>query len=325
MLSILGPLRSARTVHPPLFAFVATLALLTLFFIAGIFLDSRVITGAPAWMKPAKFGISISLYCLTLLWILGTLPRDRRWKNVFVRATGWIVLGVFVLEIVPIVIQVIRGTTSHFNWSTPFDTFLFSVMGASIVTLMVLNLVVAVVLLFQRLGSPLLSWGIRLGVVISVVGMGLGFLMTDPTAQQMAALEAGETVGILGAHSVGVPDGGPGLPFVGWSTEGGDLRIGHFVGMHALQVLPLLAIALAALGGALRRRLATLAIAATAYLGVTLLVTWQALRAQPLLRPDALTLGVAGALLGATLLALAITWLPVFVRRGSSAPLGVAR
>ena len=85
------------------------------------------------------------------------------------------------------------------------------------------------------------GWALRLGLIIAMVGMGEGFLMTNPTAQQLAGWQAGEAVTIAGAHSVGVPDGGPGLPVVNWSTTGGDLRIGHFVGMHALQVLPFLA------------------------------------------------------------------------------------
>src|SRR5687768_6180225 len=36
----------------------------------GIVLDPRIITGAQAWLKPAKFGISIAIYSFTLLWLL---------------------------------------------------------------------------------------------------------------------------------------------------------------------------------------------------------------------------------------------------------------
>ena len=44
--------------------------------LAGVLVDPRVITGAPAWLKPAKFTISNSVYCFTLLWHL-TFVRGR--------------------------------------------------------------------------------------------------------------------------------------------------------------------------------------------------------------------------------------------------------
>ena len=279
--------------HAPLTLLALVMAGLTLFFIAGIFLDSRTITGAPAWLKPTKFGISITIYVLTLTWMLGLIEVKRPRTKRLIAAIGWVVAGVFVLEIIPIVWQVIRGTTSHFNVAAPLDAFLFSMMGIAIVILWVMNLIVAVLLLHQKFENPAIAWSLRLGLIIALIGMGEGFLMTSPTAQQLAGWEAGGPVTVAGAHSVGVPDGGPGLPVVNWSTTGGDLRIGHFVGMHALQVLPFF-------GWFMTRRrrqsrsqqTALVWTAAGFYLGLTLLLTWQALRAQPITQPDGLTLAV---------------------------------
>ena len=136
-------------------------------------------------------------------------------------------------------------------------------------------------------------------MLVSFVGMGVAFFMTTgPTPAQVAAAEATGEMPIVGAHSVGVEDGGQGLPIVGWSTAGGDLRASHFVGLHALQVLPLIGFlyrglrpGLAAIGAPGGRWCGPLV---WAHLGLVLLLTWQALRGQPVISPDLLTLGVLG-------------------------------
>ena len=292
-------LRELWRTHAPLTLLSLVMLGFTLFFIVGIFTDSRVITGAPAWLKPAKFGISIAIYSLTLTWLLGFIRAERLRTQRLVNAIGWITVGVFVVEMVPIVLQVVRGTTSHFNVATPFDTFLWSTMGTAITLLWFTTLLVAVLLLRQRFENPAFAWALRLGLIIALIGMAEGFLMTSPTAQQMAGWQAGEAVTIAGAHSVGVPDGGPGLPVVNWNTTGGDLRVGHFVGMHALQVLPFVGWFVTRRSRkplSQRQQTGLVWTAGGFYLGVTLLLTWQALRAQPLTRPDALTLAAFTAL-----------------------------
>ncbi len=279
-------------------------AFLTLFFIVGVFADPRVITGAPAWLKPTKFGVSITLYSLTLVWILGFIQGRRRLVSIL----GWTVLVTFGLEWVAILTQVTRGSTSHFNVATPFDAALWGLMAVAIAVLWVANFVTAGLLLFQKFENLAFAWSLRLGIIVTIVGMGLGYLMTSPTAQQMAGWDAGGAVTIAGAHTVGVDDGGPGLPVVGWSTRGGDLRIPHFVGMHALQLVPL-----AGWWVGRRKRLtsrqqtALVWTLASFYLGVVALLTVQALRAQPLLRPDTLQLGLLGGLVAAAGVAVLVT------------------
>jgi hypothetical protein len=272
--------------------------------LAGLVADPRVINGAPAWLKPFKFAVSITLYSFTLLWMLSFVQGRRR----LVGAVSFVTMLAFLTEMVVIVTQVLRGTMSHFNVSTAFDSTLFSVMGSFVLVIWAMALIAAVLLLFQRLEDPALAWALRLGLLLTLIGAASGVLMTMPTAAQSAAMAAGQRVSIVGAHSVGVADGGAGLPIVSWSTTGGDLRVGHFVGLHALQVLPIVGLLLMRrrtrkLGN--RHRVALVWTAGISYLGLIALLIWQALRGQPLIAPDAATLAALAALIGTTVLAMA--------------------
>lgn len=219
---------------------------------------------------------------------------------------GTVVAVGMLIEQVVIVVQVVRGRQSHFNIATPLDSTLYGLMGATVSFVWLATAGIAVLLLRERIADRSAALAVRAGLFITLIGMIVGFLMTMPSDSQRAHIEAGGAPTILGAHSVGVPDGGPGLPLVNWSTTGGDLRIGHFVGMHALQALPLLALVLTLASRRVRRlrgeqvRTRLVTVAASSYLGLTALVTWQALRGQPLIAPDTLTTVAAGALLLAT-------------------------
>jgi hypothetical protein len=305
--------------HRPLMVTAALMLVLGLVSVGGLIADDRVLLGAPIWLKPAKFTISLAVYAVTLAWLISLIRPARRlawWL-------GTVIAVAATLEIAAIMAQAARGRTSHFNVGTALDAALFSLMGATIVALWLATAGVAVLSLRQRMSDRATSLAIRLGLVIALGGLSVGFLMTSPTPEQRAAMtRAAPTV--IGAHSVGVPDGGAGLPVVGWSTEGGDLRAGHFVGMHALQALPLFAFGL--LGGARRvRRLASprvrarlVVVAAAGYAGLTILITWQALRGQALIHPDPVTLAAAGGLIAAT--AVGAGWA---LRRPAAEPVSV--
>lgn len=217
----------------------------------GLLLDPRVITGAPAWLKPMKFAISISIYCSTLLWML-TFVRGRPRLMVLV---SWVTAIALFVEMVMISGEAALGTTSHFNVSTPTHAAVWYTMAGFVALVWAMNLLVALLLLLQRMPDPAFAWALRLGLLVSLVGMGVAFLMTSETpAQERAADAAGTEAPIEGAHSVGVKDGGPGLPVTGWSTTGGDLRVPHFVGLHGLQALPLFGYLLALAAPAWLRR-----------------------------------------------------------------------
>ena len=286
--------------HRPLLVLSILLAGLTAMTLVGYLGDDRDLLGVSLWEKPLKFAISGVLYAVTWSWLIGHFTR---WQ----RAAWWagtVIAVTLAIELIVITAAAVAGVTSHFNVSTPLAATLWSVMATAITTLWVATFVAAVALWRNPGADPARQAAIRTGVAISLLGMGLAFLMTGPTADQFADWQ-----GIAGAHTVGVADGGPGLPLLGWSTIAGDLRVPHFIGMHALQALPLLALLLELgarhvpwLRDSRARRGLVLTGAAT-YLAVVGLVTMQALRGQSIVAPDALTLSIAVAIAVASLVA----------------------
>ena len=184
--------------------------------------DQRLILGINPWIKPMKFLTSITMFLWTVAWFM---PETRGGgASGSSRIVRWIIGPAMIIEISLIILQSARGVQSHYNHATVFDDVIFSVMGMTILV----NTIAMIIFLWsirrdtppQRAGY---IWGIRLGVAIFLLASfeGAVLVMND-------------------AHTVGAPDGGPGLPFVNWSTGYGDLRIAHFFGMHAMQALPLL-------------------------------------------------------------------------------------
>jgi hypothetical protein len=252
----------------------------------ALVVDPREIGGAPAWMKPAKFAVSIAIYTLTLAWVFTYLPAWVKTR----RVASWVTAVTLIIEIVLIDLQAWRGTTSHFNAGTTFDLVVFNIMGIAIFTQTFVAMFVAVALWRQRFADRATGWALRLGMTITIIGAMTGGLMVRPTQAQLDDARAGNRMTISGAHTVGAPDGGPGLPGTGWSREHGDIRVAHFLGLHALQIIPLLSFFVGRRGWPEARRIRLTLAASASYIGLFFLLMWQALRAQSVIRPDASTL-----------------------------------
>jgi hypothetical protein len=258
-------------------------------------LDSRQLLGVSVWEKPIKFYISVSIFSFTYSWLSSFLTRGGRW----VKLTGFVIAMSLAVEIVIILAMASIGETSHFNVSTPTAIAIWSIMATFISIVLFSTIFISLMIFFQKQQEFNLKLALALGSINTAVGMGLAYLMTWPTATQLANYQ-----GIAGAHAVGVSDGGPGLPFLGWSTVAGDLRVGHFFGLHSIQVAGiLLAVSLLL---PLAFRVPLLIVGNLTWLGFVGLVTWQSLRAEPFASPSALTLTGLAVLLAVAALSFAL-------------------
>jgi hypothetical protein len=277
---------------PALTAFGFVMAVDLMFCLLGLVIDGRMITGAPAWLKPSKFAISTLIAAWSFAFCMASTTV---WPRL-VRILDWLLAAGLAIEIVLIDLQAARGASSHFNAANQFDAKVYGVMGISIACIW-LSMLLLTVVLFREPFASAWGWSLRLGMVLALVGTGSGALMTLPNSQQLAAAHATGRMPIVGGHTVGAPDGGPGLPVTGWSADHGDLRIAHFVGMHGLQVLPFLAWWMSrrrpAIDDLAQRKLVFLL--GGSYLGLFGLLLWQAFRGQSIAQPDDLAIATFAA------------------------------
>ncbi len=242
-------------------------AFLLVFALVALPLDHRVLLGLNPWIKPLKFDISVMVYALTVGAVLSALGRSAsmlrmRW------VIGWGIGMAMILENGIISLQSLRGVRSHMNFATVQDAVLFGVMGLFITLNTVLVAWLTVLVCATEMAWPRpAAWGLRLGLVVFLAG----------------SLEGVYMVARFQAHTVGARDGGPGLPFVNWSTGHGDLRVAHFFALHALQLLPLLGWALSRTQLPRRAQLAGVLAGSAVYLVAVWALFRQAMAGLPLL------------------------------------------
>ena len=215
-------LREARIGSPLLSATALIFLILFVALYLGTFIGERLFHGVSVWDKPAKFFFSLALHMATLAWGLSLVPAADRTSGIAVGASR-VFVAAAILEVAYITFQAARGEASHFNTSTTITTVMYALMGAGAVIL-------AGVTAF--LGWLILTRGSASTVTLAT---GLGF-----TLGGILAVAFGGYMSSQDGHWVGgITTDASGLPFFGWSTSGGDLRVAHFFGLHAMQVLPL--------------------------------------------------------------------------------------
>jgi hypothetical protein len=263
---------------------VQNIFLLIISLAARLFDDAQA-NGISVWDKPIKFSLSFLAFGPMLLWLFSRVASTRTIR-IGVGILGWSM----VLEGSLIFLQSLRGVPSHFNNSTPFNASVYSAMAAGVGIFALAGTIVGFVSARKNLGNDAIGLATKIAVPMMTFGAVIAFAMTVPKPGQV---EAGSKV--VGAHTVSGADGGKGLPLLGWSTEIGDLRVPHFIGLHSLQFVPLVALLLVALNrnGVLRRTVRvqrqTVALVAAGYGGLIVTTFVQAQRDLPVTRIDSLT------------------------------------
>lgn len=188
-------------------------------------MQPHTVNGIDAYLKPMKFQLSLGLYLLCLAWLRSYLDAAGR-QRMLALWTSAVPIVAGYGEVLYILWRAAAGEGSHFNVSSPAASVAYTLMGVGAMLLVWASGALAI--LMRRHPRPgvnaawlaSLCWGLWLTIILG--GLAGIYLSGQP----------GHAVGGLGGDAGG-------LPLTGWSRSGGDLRVAHFLGIHAMQFLPL--------------------------------------------------------------------------------------
>ncbi len=182
------------------------------------FFNEELILGINSMIKPTKFAFSIWVYAWTMAMLLFYINDKKKVRNLSVLAVVTMVYEQFAITS-----QAFRGQLSHFNNSSIYGGILYALMGIFIVVLTASTLAITITFIRQKTYTiaPPLALSIKIGLIYFVI---FSFF--------------GGYISAVNGHTVGAKDGGEGLLLINWSTTFGDLRVAHFFGIHALQIIP---------------------------------------------------------------------------------------
>jgi hypothetical protein len=244
----------------------ALLLVIPIFAALAMFLPAGAAAVNP-WIKPIKFSMSFSTFASTISLLLLAL-RIPKWQLTLVRRA---IAASVALEILSLAAQAWRSAY-HLSGQSLLDTSLAQVTNSMVMVNTAIICWMLALFCANRVHPDKIDWpmvsAIRYSIMIFLAGNAIGGYMLA-----------------RGSHTVGAADGGAGLPFVNWSVIGGDLRIAHFIAIHAIQIVPLFAYILAQMSPVLpvkHRRIAAgaLALAVSFAVGATFV---QAALGHPLL------------------------------------------
>lgn len=202
-----------------LFVYAALCAVAALVCLILTKYSSLQVTGISAWSKPFKFFMSIAIFSFTMAIYVSFLANTKQ-----VHLYAWSFIVFLSIEVLLITFQAARGKQSHFNTETPFDNMIYAIMGIAIFTIVIHTLYLSTLFFTQKhfaIGDEMVL-AIQLSLIMMVLFAFEGFVMV-----------------LIQKHSIGSQDGIAGIPVLGWNKNNGDLRVAHFFGIHALQIIPL--------------------------------------------------------------------------------------
>jgi hypothetical protein len=219
----------------PLYWTGLVLLALSILTLALALVDTRQFQGVSVWLKPFKFQLSIGVYMLTLALFMVWLPIESLHTKT-ARYVVWTAVFSGLYEVAYITLMGGQGLASHFNVQTPLLALMYTLMGVGAVALTSSSLVLGI--LIARSPAYALPPAVKLATVLGLV---LTFVIGTTLGGYLSSQPTGHWVG--GA----LTDRG-GLPLVSWSRSGGDLRVAHFFGIHAMHFIPAFALALGLAG-----------------------------------------------------------------------------